>query len=292
MFVRTAEEGSLSAAARLLGQSPAVASAGLKRLEAELGVMLFARSTRSLRLTPGGERFLERARLVVDTLREAQDELGGGQGVVRDRLQISMPSDLGRNQVLPWLDEFQDLHPEVHLRVQISDRLADFFRQPVDIAIRYGQLPDSSLVALPLAPGNRRLLCAAPAYLERHGVPATPEELVAHNCLCFMRSDSINDRWRFYRGDREVKVRVRGDRLADDADAVRRWALAGRGIAYKSALDVAPELAAGRLLRLCPEWRGEALPLSMMCADRRQLSPTVKRLHEFLRERCAQSLSA
>lgn len=280
IFVRTADEGSLSA----------VASAGLKRLEGELGVPLFARSTRSLRLTPAGERFLAHARLVVDTLREAADEAGAGRGAVRGRLQITMPSDLGRNQVLGWLDEFQERYPDIHLRVHISDRVADLFRQPIDIAIRYGALPDSSLVALPLAPGNRRILCAAPSYLQRHGTPATPEELGGHNCLCFIMGDAVNDRWRFFRDGRELQLRVRGNRLTDDADAVRRWAVAGRGITYKSLLDVAPDLAAGRLVRLCPDWQGEALPLSLMCASRRQLSPTLTLLHQFLRERCTQGL--
>jgi len=106
-----------------------------------------------------------------------------------------------------------------------------------------------------------------------------------------LRGDTVNDRWRFFRGERESKVRIRGNRLSDDADAVRRWAVGGLGIAYKPLLDIAPDLAAGRLVRLCAEWQGEALPLSLMCAGRRQLSPTVKLLYEFLRERCAQSLS-
>jgi len=287
LFVRAAELGSLSAAARRLDLSPALASAGLKRLEAELGVPLMLRSTRSLRLTREGERLLPAARLALDGLRDATEEIATGRQVVRDHLQISLPSDLGRNHLLGWLDEFQARWPEVSFRLQFSDRLADVYRQPVDLAIRYGQQPDSGLVALPLHAANRRVLCAAPAYLAAHGTPPTPDDLVRHNCLCFRLGDDLHDQWRFTRDGRETRIAVTGNRLCDDGDAVRRWAVAGHGIAYKSGLDIASDLAAGRLVRLCPDWQGEAAPLSLTCADRRQLSPTVILLREFLRERCA-----
>jgi DNA-binding transcriptional LysR family regulator len=286
MFVRAAELGSLSAAARQLNLSPALASAGLKRLEAELGVPLMLRSTRSLRLTREGERLLPAARLALDGLRDASEEIATGRQVVREHLQISLPSDLGRNHILGWLDEFQTRWPEVSYRLQFSDRLADVYRQPVDIAIRYGQQPDSGLVALPLLAGNRRILCAAPAYLAAHGTPASPEELVKHNCLCFRLGDELHDHWRFTRDGREIRVEVGGNRAGDDGDAVRRWAVAGHGIACKSGLDIATDLATGRLVRLCPDWQGEPAPLSLTCADRRQLSPTVVLLREFLREKC------
>lgn len=287
LFVRAAELGSLSAAARQLGLSPALASAGLKRLEGELGVPLMLRSTRSLRLTREGERLLPAARLALDGLRDASEEIATGRQVVRDHLQISLPSDLGRNHMLGWLDEFQSHWPEVSFCLQLSDRLADVYRQPVDLAIRYGTLHDSALVALPLHAANRRLLCAAPAYLAAHGTPETPAALTGHNCLRFRIGDELHDQWRFTRDGQEITVEVVGDRASDDGDAVHRWALAGRGIAYKSALDVADDLAAGRLIHLCPEWQGEAAPLALICADRRQLSPTVVLLRDYLRERCA-----
>lgn len=286
LFVRAAELGSLSAAARRLDLSPALASASLKRLEAELGVPLMLRSTRSLRLTREGERLLPAARLALDGLRDAAEEIATGRQVVRDHLQISLPSDLGRNHLLGWLDDFQARWPEVSFRLQFSDRLADVYRQPVDLAIRYGQQPDSGLVALPLHAANRRVLCAAPGYLAKHGAPHTPDDLVHHNCLCFRLGDDLHDQWRFTRDGRETRIAVTGNRLCDDGDAVRRWAVAGHGIAYKSGLDIASDLAAGRLVRLCPDWQGEAAPLSLTCADRRQLSPTVVLLREFLRERC------
>lgn len=292
IFVLTADSGSLSAAARLLDLSPAVASASLKRLEAELGMALLLRSTRSLRLTAEGERLLPAARLALAGLKDAVEEIATGRQVIRDHLQISMPSDLGRNQMLDWLDEFLTRYPEVTLRIQLSDRLADIYRQPVDIAIRYGTPADSGLVALPLLPANRRVLCASPAYLARHGSPASPVELTQHNCLRYRLGDEVHERWQFFREGEEISVAVSGNRVSDDADAVRRWAVAGFGIASKSLLDLVPDLQSGRLVRLCPDWSGESAPLSLICADRRQLSPTVALLREHLRQRCEETLAS
>jgi DNA-binding transcriptional LysR family regulator len=209
LFVATAEQGGLSAAARLLEISPAVASASLKRLEADLGTALFVRTTRSMRLTVAGERLLARCRPLLDGLRAAEDEVRAGGDAIEGQLQISMPSDLGRHVVLPWLNAFQERHPGVRLRLQLTDRLADIYREPVDIALRFGKPRDSGMVALPLLEDNRRVLCAAPAYLARRGVPASPRDLAAHNCLCFMVDETVNDRWRFRKGDQEIEVTVR-----------------------------------------------------------------------------------
>lgn len=291
IFVLTADNGSLSAAARILDLSPAVASASLKRLESELGTVLLLRSTRSLRLSPEGLRFLPAARLALAGLQDVVDEIASGRKVVRDHLQISMPSDLGRNHVLAWLDNFLVRYPEVSLRVQITDRVADLYRQPVDLAIRYGMTVDSGLVAVPLLTDNRRVLCAAPDYLARHGTPRSPEELARHNCLRFRLSDNVHEQWQFTRDGQTVTVPVRGDRVSDDGDAVRRWALAGHGIAYKSRLDVCTGLASGELVALCTEWTTEAAPLALVCADRRQLSSTVVLLRDHLR-RCMERLAA
>jgi DNA-binding transcriptional LysR family regulator len=287
LFVHTAEAGSLSAAARRLDLTPAAASAALKRLEAELAAPLFVRSTRSLRLTPEGERFLEHARQALQLLHDGREAVAQGRDVVRGLLQLSAPSDFGRHHLAPWLDEFQQRHPGVRLRLQLSDRLAGLHREPVDLALRYGTPRESSLVALPVAPDNRRVLCAAPAYLARAGTPQSPEDLLRHNCLSFVLGDELHDRWRFRRDGREQAVTVQGDRLSDDGELVRRWALAGHGIVYKSALDVADDLAAGRLVALCPGWQTEATPLVLLCADRRQLSPAVRALHAWLVQRCA-----
>lgn len=285
IFVRTVQSGSLSAAARMFDLSPAAASASLKRLEEHLGMQLFIRSTRSQRLSYEGEIYLRHCQEALQLLTSGQEALVVGKTVVKGSLQLSIPSDLGRNSLLPWLDEFMERHPDLQLRIQLSDRIADLYKEPVDISIRYGELSDSTMVALPLVADNRRILCASPQYLAQHGRPETPDDLVRHNCLCFMLGDYVHDKWQFQRDQQSMMVSVRGNRIGDDGDAVRRWALAGRGIAYKSELDVWDDIRTGRLVALCEQWQGEATPLHLLCTDRRQLSPAVQLLRQFLLDR-------
>ena len=286
LFVHAAEHGSLSAAARLLDLSPAVASAALKRLESQLGARLLARSTRSLRLTAEGEGFLAHARAALASLDEGRRLLARERDEISGVLQLSAPSDFGRNVLLPWLDELQQAHPLLNVRLLLGDRNADLFRQPVDIALRYGTPEDSSLVAVPLCLENRRVLCAAPDYLRRHGEPRSIAELSGHNCLLYQLGSGVHDHWRFQLHGREEGVLVNGDRFCDDADVVRRWALAGAGIAYKSWLDVAADVRAGRLRVLLEHYRGESTPLNLLCTHRAQLRKPVQLLGALLKERC------
>lgn len=291
LFVHAADCGGLSAAARELDMAPAAASAALKRLEAVLAVRLFVRSTRSLRLTMAGERYLAHARNVLQELEEGAATLAQASEVIGGDLNLSIPSDIGRNLLLPWLDEFQEKHPAIRFRIRISDRLADLYRQPVDIAIRYGAPEDSTMVALPLAADNRRVLCASRDYIKRHGSPRTLADLQKHNCLRFVLGDNVHDRWVFCRKKKAESVVVQGDRISDDADLVRRWAIAGRGLAYKSGLDVADDLKSGRLVAVMNGYEGEPAPLNLVCAHRLMLSPATIALRELLQPRLA-SLSS
>ncbi|OBV40210.1 LysR family transcriptional regulator [Janthinobacterium psychrotolerans] len=289
VFVRTADRGSLSAAAREIGISPALASAAVKRLEGELGLRLFVRTTRSLSLTAEGTQYLEHAREALRWLRAGSDALAAGKDSFGGTLKIAMPSDLGRNMLLGWLDAFQRRHPKLHYQLSVSDRLADMVRQQVDVAIRYGEQDDSSLIAMPVAPANDRVLVASPAYLQQHGPLLSLDDLPRHNCLRFALEDGLHDRWTFYRLPQreQVSVQVSGNRSADDAELVRRWAVAGLGVAYKSRLDLHGDLAAGRLLALLPEVAGEAAPLHLVCMHRAQVTPVVLQLRDFLREQCS-----
>ncbi|AKQ54538.1 LysR family transcriptional regulator [Bordetella hinzii] len=289
IFVSAAVAGSFSAAARELGLTPAVASAAVKRLEHALGVRLFVRSTRSLRLTPEGERYRDHAKAALAALEAGRGSVQRDRRSISGTLSLSMPSDLGRHVLLPWLDDFQRRHPRIRLQVRISDRLTDLHRQGVDIAIRYGEPDDSRMIALPLAPDNRRVLCGAPDYFARHGMPRSPEDLRQHNCLTFMLSDAPHDRWRFERDGQVSEITVAGDRAADDGDVVRRWALAGDGLAYKSRFDVAEDLRAGRLVAALPDYEGERSPVYLLCVERSRLSPAVRRLRDFLSARFARA---
>lgn len=292
IFVRTVDSGSLSATARGLDLTPAAASAALKRLEAELQAPLFVRSTRSLRLTREGEVFLAHCRPALAALRDAQLELASGRQQVSGMLQLAAPSDFGRNLLLPWLEEFQQQHPGIRYRLHLSDRVTNVYSDLVDAAFRQGEPPDSSMLALPVHLTNRRVLCASPTYLQAHGRPATPQALAQHSCLCFMLGEEVYDRWRFWRDGEELAVRAGGGNIANDGDVVRLWALAGRGIIYKSRLDVAADLAAGRLVALCTDWQTEASPMYMVLPGRRQLTPGLRLLREFIEQRCAELTKA
>ena len=174
IFVRSAALGSFTAAAREADLLPGQAAEAVKRLERELDVRLFARTTRSLRLTAEGEQYLPSALIALEALRHGRDNLRQESAQLSGTLQVAAPSDLGRNVLLPWLTAFRREHPQLNLRFFLSDQIADLFRDPVDIAIRYGLNADANYVALPLAPWNRKVLVASPEYLRRRGTPRQP----------------------------------------------------------------------------------------------------------------------
>lgn len=286
VFVRTVDGGSFSEAARALDITPAAASIAVKRLEQRLGVRLLVRSTRSLRLTEEGRRYLDSARLALGALAEGEQAIREKHQGLSGMLQISAPSDFGRNLLLGWLDEFKLQHPHIQLQLLINDRQADLFREPVDIALRFGQLADSSLVALPILPQHRRLICASPAYLQRYGVPQTPAELAQHGMLIYQPSGRRQAEWRLWRGDECIEVPLNGHYFTDDGEVARRWALAGHGIVRKSAIDVVADIHAGRLVQLLPEWQSDTVPISLVCPHRSQVSERVRLLQRFLQQRC------
>ena len=278
LFVRSAALGSFTAAALEADLLPGQVAAAIKRLERELDVRLFARTTRSLRLTAEGEQYLPTALSVLETLKQGEESLHGANARLRGVLQVAAPSDLWRNILLPWLSAFRRQHPELSLRFVLSDQVADLFREPVDVAIRYGSNEDANYVALPLAPWNRRVLVASTDYVGRHGYPSTPDDLSRHPCLLYLQNGRVYDKWRL--GNQSIQVS--GPLFSDDADVVRRWALGGEGIANKSWLDVSSDVAAGRLVVLLPEYPGDASPLSLVCPHRKQISPAVTQLYSWL----------
>jgi len=291
LFVRTAALGSFSNAAREAGLLPGQVAAAVARLERELDLRLFVRTTRSLRLTAEGALYLPCAQDVLAMLREGQARVQGEDAELRGTLQVAAPSDLGRNVLLPWLTAFRRAHPRLQLHLHLSDQVADVFRDPVDIAFRLGRFDNASYVALPLLPGNRRVLVAAPSYLRQQGEPENIDALKDHPCLLYQLGGRTHDRWNFDHDGRRSTVTVRGALVCDDADVVRRWAVAGEGIAYKSWLDVGEDVRAGRLQVLL-QGSGESLPLNLACPHRKQFSPAVRQLHAFLGERLSPLLAA
>ena len=286
LFVRAAALGSFSDAAREAGQQPAQVSAAIKRLETILNIRLFARSTRSLRLTPEGETWLPYATQMLDTLEAGLQKIQPPDDEVRGMLQIAVPSDLGRNLLLTLFRDFRQRHPALRLRLLFSDQLTDVFKDPVDVAFRYGNNDDASFISLPVAPENRRVLVASPEWIARHGEPQTLEELSQHNALIYILRGRPFDRWSLSLDGVVQQQKVSGTVMSDDAEVIRRLAIAGEGIAYKSMLDVSDDLRAGRLRRLLPRYQGDVVPLNLICPHRKQLSAAVRLLYEEVKSHC------
>lgn len=287
LFVRAAALGSFSEAAREVGLPPAQVSAAIKRLETHLNIRLFARSTRSLRLTPEGETWLPFAIQMLDTLHAGLQQIQAPEDEVRGTLQIAVPSDLGRNLLLSVFQAFRQRHPALRLRILFSDSLTDVFKDPVDVAFRYGNNDDASFISLPVASENRRVLVASPEWIARHEVPKTPEELRQHDVLTYILRGRVYDRWTFLRDGQMQEVQVNSSVMSDDAEVIRRLAIAGEGIANKSWLDVSDDIAQGRLNIILPDYQGDKVPLNMICPHRKQLSTAVRLLYDAVSEKCA-----
>lgn len=306
LLLECARGGSLTAASKVMDITPAAASAMLKKLEARLGLRLVERSTRALRLTQAGEQLREHGQRALELLDEGlalaleADPVAAAAGSraagsdtprLRGRIRVSAPSDLTRQLLLPLFDEFLARHPAVELQLSVSDSVLDLLKDEVDLALRYGQLPDSGLVARRLA-SVHRMAVASPAYLERHGRPRHPSELSQHACLSFKIRNRLERSWRFRPRGQEVAaplvVAVQGPRSCDDASIAHLWAIQGLGVIYKSALDVRLSLARGELVDLFPDWQGDHLPLHALMPSQRFLPQRVRALVEHL----AQGLAA
>ena len=251
-FVEIVDRGSLSAAGRALSTVPSTVSARLTSLEDRLGVQLLTRTTRQLRLTENGERYLADCRRILEEVERSECAVRHRQGDLQGSLRITAPSDFGRTRLRPVLNAFAAAHPRLTVHLHLSDEVMDLFDQEIDVAIRVGRLPESSLVARRLAAGHR-VVCAAPGYWARRGRPTEPEQLTSHECLLWTTDGRNEATWTFApsgTGSEARKartVRVRGRHASNDGEVVRSWALAGLGVAQKSYWDVAADLEAGRL---------------------------------------------
>jgi DNA-binding transcriptional LysR family regulator len=294
LFIHTADTGSITRAAEQLQITSATASAGLKRLEKQLGVLLFIRSTRQLRITAEGERFLVYCRKALANLEAGKAAIHSLEGKVAGELRISVPSDLGRNQLLGWFDEIMETHPDLSINLFLGDSITDFYQERVDLAIRYGNRDDTS-VAFHLATIDR-VLCASPNYLKQNGTPKTLDDLNSHNCLLFQLSSRLFDLWEFANEDgtssERARIRVLSNRCSNDGDVVHKWAIAGKGIAYKSRLDVIEDIRAGNLIRVLPNYASPPIDLNLMSATRAQVTPGVLVVRDFLREKFKQRLDS
>lgn len=279
VFAQVAASGSLSAAARVLGLSVGAVSKHLAALEARLGARLLLRTTRSLALTDEGEAFLPRVRALLADLAEAEAVVAAEEGPLTGFLRVTASASFGRTHVAPLVAEFLRRHPGLRLHLLLTDTILDLVEENVDVALRFGVLPDSGLVARRLA-ANWRVVCAAPAYLERAGRPLSPAELAGHECLVI--GDGNERVWTFVGGDGEESVRVGGRLASNNGEVVHSWALEGMGLALKSVWDVEGDLAAGRLVAVLEQWRSPDTALHAVSPAARARSPRVRRFIDFV----------
>jgi DNA-binding transcriptional LysR family regulator len=286
LFVEAANLGGLSAAGRKLGLSPAAASARLVKLEAALNTRLFDRTTRRLRLTDEGGMYLIHCQQAIGALDDAHAALQAGRSAVRGKLRISATSDFGRHVLRGWLDEFNEQYREITFALILGDSVSNLLQDDLDLAIRFGVPPDSSMIARHLAP-NRRVLCASPSYIAAHGVPSHPSELDEFDCIVLSSASGLANTWRFRQGTQSASyvVPAINARETNDGAVAREWAIEGQGIAMKSVWDVGADLLAGRLKIVMPDWRTPEVPVHAMYQRNRYMAPRVRALLDFLIER-------
>jgi DNA-binding transcriptional LysR family regulator len=287
LLVDAADLASFSAAGRRHGVSPAAASARILRIEADLGVKLFERTTRHSRPTEEGHRYLDYCRHALDTMEEATRAIQSGSDHVRGTIRISAPSDLGRNLLLRMLDGFMRRHPDVRVALTLTDSLSNLVQEEHDVAIRVGRLADSAMTARRLAHG-RRVVCASPGCLAAHGMPEAKAQLAELPTLVqTTRTGPLCD-WRL--GDQIVQVRRYHE--SSDSEVVRKWALLGHGFAYRSIWGLVEDVREGRLRLVHPAQWGDEAPVSALYHRAAFQPARLRVLLDFLEEAFAERAAA
>jgi DNA-binding transcriptional LysR family regulator len=281
VFAKVVGAGSLSSAARELGLSPALVSRKLAALEARLGVRLINRTTRSLHLTDEGASYYESCARLLAEIDEADTAVAAGRVDPQGVLRVALPASFGHQHVAPRIPAFAAQYPKVRLALSLSDRSVNVIEEGFDLAVRIAELEDSSLAARRLAP-NRRVVCASPAYLARHGTPRLPEDLAHHNVVLTSSDFAMAWDYKDPRG-KPGTVRVTGRYACDNWEVLRVWALAGLGIALKSTWDVYRHLQDGSLVELFPGYSFHSdVAIYAVYPHRRHLPAKTRVFIEFL----------
>jgi DNA-binding transcriptional LysR family regulator len=279
VFVRAVAEGGFSAAARALKLTPSAVSKQVGRLEDRLGTRLLNRTTRRLSLTEEGRAFHARCVQILAEIEEAETAVTELHAAPRGTLRVAAAVAFFNHQVMPLLPEFLERYPDVHFDLVMTDREVDLVDERIDVAIRFGHLRESTLIARKLAV-SRRVICASPDYLARHGTPCSPADLAHHNCLTLSTRPEFNV-WEF--GDRpEDHLRVTGNVELNQADALYDACLAGIGLARVAGYLVEADIKAGRLVPVLTKQLKEASTLYVVYPHRRHLSPKVRAFVDFL----------
>jgi DNA-binding transcriptional LysR family regulator len=301
-FVAIATRGSLTAAAQAEGVAPAIMGRRLDALEARLGVKLLQRTTRRLTLTHEGSAFLEDCQRLLADVANAEASVSAGGVKASGHLRITAPAGFGRRHVAPLVPRFRDLHGDVTISLNLSDRVIDIGAEGFDCAVRVGDLPDSSMVSVRLA-DNRRLCVAAPNYLQRHGTPSHPSDLVRFDCLVLSSDASQTRGWAFQLPASEgaagndgglpgktglLHVRPAGPLDCSDGQVLHEWCLAGVGIAWRSSWEVEAEVASGQLVPVLEQFAAPPNGIFAVFPQRKHLPLRVRLWIDFLKHHYAQ----
>jgi len=286
VFVRVVDAGSLSRAARDMKVSLAVISRKLARLEERLGVRLVNRTTRRLALTEEGTAFHLRCARILAEIEEAETEVTQGRDRVVGLLRITSTFSFGRRRLAPLLLELQVQHPELKVELEVSDSVVNLLEGGYDMAIRFGALADSSLVARSLVP-DFRVICAAPSYLDRRGRPQAVEDILSHDCILYGAPPL--DHWAFVDGS---AVHVKATLTTNDGELAHGWALHGGGLVLKSIWDVQEDIEGGRLEVVLPRARLPASAIHAVYPHSHLVASKVRLCMEFLRARLRRQWAA
>ncbi|MGI9025404.1 MAG: LysR substrate-binding domain-containing protein [Burkholderiaceae bacterium] len=280
-FTTLVKHGSLTAAARPLDLTPPAVSKRLANMEARLGVKLLERTTRRVGLTHEGEVYLANARRILADIEEMERVVASNRAVPKGSLRVNAPLGFGRTYIAPLISTFAKRYPEVDVQLQLTDHPLNLGEEAFDIGIRFGDLSDTRMIVRKIA-NNRRLLCAAPAYLKKFGRPHAPAELARHQCIVLRQNDAAYGVWRLSRGQRSEAVKVRGRLSTNDGEVALNWALNGHGILMRAEWDLAKYLRSGRLELVLADYATPAADIHAVYPERHHLSAKVRAFTEFL----------
>jgi DNA-binding transcriptional LysR family regulator len=281
LFVEIVKAGNLSAAARALNSSPAAMSRGLSALESRLGVRLVTRTSRTFELTEEGALFYERCERIVAEIAEAEAEASSQGKTVKGKLRIGAPMGIGRRLIAPLIACFVEKYPGIQVHLNLSDSGLDVIDDGLDLALRVGLPTDNSVIAKKIL-STRRIVCASPSYLKRHGVPRRPEDLGQHDCIRLVRGRRVMDAWSFQEDGKPFQMTVSGTLTTTSGEVAHNWVCAGRGIALKAVWDVQPDLEAGTLAECLKDFWCDEIDLFAICANRQHLSPRIRVFLDFV----------
>ncbi|RKF45011.1 LysR family transcriptional regulator [Paraburkholderia fungorum] len=281
LFTLVARHRNLAAAARELGVTPPAVSKRLAQLERRLGVRLMNRTTRRLSLTPEGELYLSNGSRILDELSELEQLVTRSRAEPTGLLRVNASFGFGRARIAPAVSDFVARFPAMKIQLHLTDRPMSLQEEGFDVGIRFGEVPDARINARLLLK-NRRIVCASPAYLARHGKPSVPHDLTRHACIVLRENDSAYGTWHFSRGKRAETVKVDGSLSSNDGGTVLHWALEGRGIVVRSQWEIDGYLARGELVSLLDDWALPDADIHAIYLERNQLSVKLRTFVDFL----------